>query len=427
MRQRTEVVLPLAPDELEQAIVSPARRAGLAAGAGAGRPIVQRCGRAAGRAAAAPVRADRAVRAARGPHADADAPTTRAAACWARWPAAPRSSITGLTQPEQEAARQLFLRLVTLGEGVEDTRRRVRRSRAGGIDEGRTTKTNDGYRHRTMALILALRPASFVSYGRGDRPYGQARLLTFDRDPATRAPTVEVAHEALLRDWARLRQWLDASRAALRMQRQLGRGGREWAQRGQDAELPGSRGAAGAVRGLGRERRHLALNTAGAGVPRRQPGRARSPGSVTSRSARRVSWRRRRRWPKSSSAAPTEQTRAAMRLRRRASSHWRAGAGADRSGSAAGIFARATQAEFVHAETLRLAAEGQRPVHGRRWRTGRPAGDSCLRLAYSPREIPRCRRRSRSASASYLHRPLSTVWFSAVFSPDGQVWAERQQ
>ena len=33
-----------------------------------------------------------------------------------------------LDEAGQEAARQLFLRLVTLGEGVEDTRRRVLRS-----------------------------------------------------------------------------------------------------------------------------------------------------------------------------------------------------------------------------------------------------------------------------------------------------------
>ena len=36
-----------------------------------------------------------------------------------------------------------------------------------------------------------------------------ARLLTSDHDDATREPTIEVAHEALLRDWPRLRGWLD--------------------------------------------------------------------------------------------------------------------------------------------------------------------------------------------------------------------------
>ena len=35
--------------------------------------------------------------------------------------------------------------------------------------------------------------------------YGRHRLLTFDREPATREPTVEIAHEALLGAWARLR------------------------------------------------------------------------------------------------------------------------------------------------------------------------------------------------------------------------------
>ena len=42
--------------------------------------------------------------------------------------------------------------------------------------------------------------------------YGAARLLTFDRDPVTREPTVEVAHEALIREWPRLRSWLDDDR-----------------------------------------------------------------------------------------------------------------------------------------------------------------------------------------------------------------------
>lgn len=34
--------------------------------------------------------------------------------------------------------------------------------------------------------------------------FGRHRLLTFDRDLDTRAPTVEVAHEALLTRWDRL-------------------------------------------------------------------------------------------------------------------------------------------------------------------------------------------------------------------------------
>ncbi|HRV95574.1 MAG TPA: hypothetical protein P5526_25695, partial [Anaerolineae bacterium] len=47
------------------------------------------------------------------------------------------------------------------------------------------------------------------------------RLLALDHDPASRSPTVEVAHEALLREWDRLRQWLNESRADIRLQRLL--------------------------------------------------------------------------------------------------------------------------------------------------------------------------------------------------------------
>ena len=42
--------------------------------------------------------------------------------------------------------------------------------------------------------------------------FGRHRLLSFDRDPSTREPTVEIAHEALLRAWARLRGWIDEAR-----------------------------------------------------------------------------------------------------------------------------------------------------------------------------------------------------------------------
>lgn len=46
--------------------------------------------------------------------------------------------------------------------------------------------------------------------------YGAARLVTFDRDVSTREPTVEVAHEALLREWPRLAEWLRDDTEVLR-------------------------------------------------------------------------------------------------------------------------------------------------------------------------------------------------------------------
>ena len=58
--------------------------------------------------------------------------------------------------------------------------------------------------------------------------YGRYRLLTFDHDPLTRGPTVEVAHEALMREWSRLRGWLETSRDDVRMQRLLAAATSEW-------------------------------------------------------------------------------------------------------------------------------------------------------------------------------------------------------
>ena len=125
-----------------------------------------------------------------------------------------------LDPDSRQVARQLFLRLVTLGEGAEDTRRQVQRSELQSLfcDE--------------PALIDQVIDA-----------FGKARLLSFDRDPVTRGPTVEVAHEALLQEWHRLRGWLDQSRADIRMQRVLGNAALEWLASGQEASylLRGSR------------------------------------------------------------------------------------------------------------------------------------------------------------------------------------------
>lgn len=100
----------------------------------------------------------------------------------------------------RDAARQVFLRL----SGVDLTRRRV------AVRE---------------LLDLELDPVAVQEVL--DR-FGSHRLLTFDRDPATGAPTVEVAHEALLTGWDRLRDWIEDHRGDLDRQRALRAAVREW-------------------------------------------------------------------------------------------------------------------------------------------------------------------------------------------------------
>ncbi|HSG15595.1 MAG TPA: protein kinase, partial [Anaerolineae bacterium] len=114
----------------------------------------------------------------------------------------------------RETIRQLFLRLVSVGrddESPADTRRRV-----------------------PQTELLALSPDEDLLEEIVDI-FTTYRLLTLDHDPASRRPTVELAHEALLREWDRLREWLNESRADIRLQRQLAREAREWEDAGRDA------------------------------------------------------------------------------------------------------------------------------------------------------------------------------------------------
>ncbi len=110
----------------------------------------------------------------------------------------------------RRATKQTFLRLVTLGEGRQDTRRRVARSELDAleVERGAIDDVVD--------------------------TFGRHRLFTFDREPSTREPTVEIAHEALLSAWGRLRTWIDDAREDLRQERGLARAAAEW--RGSDGD-----------------------------------------------------------------------------------------------------------------------------------------------------------------------------------------------
>ena len=128
LASRTETVAPLQPDELEQAIRGPAERAGVHPRAGPRRGDDRGRRTPAGRAAADPVHVDGAVRSPSRRRYDAARPTASWAASWGRYRRA-RTRRCGAAEPdERHAIRQVFLRLVALGEGRPDTRRRVARS-----------------------------------------------------------------------------------------------------------------------------------------------------------------------------------------------------------------------------------------------------------------------------------------------------------
>jgi DNA-binding CsgD family transcriptional regulator/WD40 repeat protein len=115
---------------------------------------------------------------------------------------------SGFDPAEQDACRNLFVRLTELGDGTEDSRRRVR------FDE---ILPENGKRERAVQLVQRL---------------AEARLIT------TGADSVEVAHEAIIREWPRLRDWLEEDREGYRILRHLTESAHAWDGSGRDdAEL----------------------------------------------------------------------------------------------------------------------------------------------------------------------------------------------
>jgi WD40 repeat protein/transcriptional regulator with XRE-family HTH domain len=110
-----------------------------------------------------------------------------------------------LNGQQQDLARDVFLRLTELGEGTEDTRRRA------GLNE-LVRQSAEATQLRAVLNTLA-----------------EARLITLNEDSA------EVAHEALIREWQRLHEWLTNDRDDLRLHRHLTDSAHEWEARGQDA------------------------------------------------------------------------------------------------------------------------------------------------------------------------------------------------
>ncbi|NEC89598.1 helix-turn-helix domain-containing protein [Streptomyces sp. SID12501] len=109
-----------------------------------------------------------------------------------------------LSAHESTLARQVMLRLIAPGEGTDDTSRPARRAElaAGSADTD------------TDAVLDLL---------------AGARLITLDDD------TVDLAHEALITAWPRLRDWIERDRDLLRRHRLLTEAATAWNQFDRDA------------------------------------------------------------------------------------------------------------------------------------------------------------------------------------------------
>ncbi|MGH2765257.1 MAG: BTAD domain-containing putative transcriptional regulator [Actinomycetota bacterium] len=209
LAERTEAVPPLTPDELEQAIRGPAEGVGVRPEPGL---VAEMIADVAHQPGALPLLQYALTELFERRHDDrVTLAAYREIGGIAGALSARADRIYEATDPQgRRATKQVFLRLVTLGEGRQDTRRRVAGSELDALE----------VEQEAIDVVV--------------NTFGRHRLLTFDREPSTREPTVEIAHEALLSAWGRLRAWIDDAREDLRQERGLARAAAEW--RGSDRD-----------------------------------------------------------------------------------------------------------------------------------------------------------------------------------------------
>ncbi|NES65413.1 MAG: WD40 repeat domain-containing protein, partial [Okeania sp. SIO2D1] len=112
-----------------------------------------------------------------------------------------------LKPEEKERVRRIFIQLVQPGAGTEDTRRIA-------------TKTD--LNESNWDLVKQLADARLVVTSRGGT------------ENNTEQETVEVVHEALIRNWGQLREWMEVDREFRSWQEQLRSAKKQWEENNQD-------------------------------------------------------------------------------------------------------------------------------------------------------------------------------------------------
>ncbi|NCT45919.1 MAG: WD40 repeat domain-containing protein, partial [Microcystis aeruginosa G11-09] len=105
-----------------------------------------------------------------------------------------------LSEAQREQMRRIFIQLVRPGEGREDTRRLATKAELGEV---------------SWALVKQL---------------ADARLVVTSRSEEAQVETVEVVHEALIRNWGELRGWMDTDRVFRAWQERLRGAMGQWQQ-----------------------------------------------------------------------------------------------------------------------------------------------------------------------------------------------------
>ena len=105
------------------------------------------------------------------------------------------------TGAERDLARRIFVELTTLGEDRADSARRVPKSKLEALGPG------------AAAVVQVL---------------AQERLITLGDAPPGADQPAAIAHETLIREWPRMRDWLDKGREELLLGREIDRDAERW-------------------------------------------------------------------------------------------------------------------------------------------------------------------------------------------------------
>ncbi|MBW4449081.1 MAG: caspase family protein [Spirirestis rafaelensis WJT71-NPBG6] len=162
----------------------------------------------------------------------------------------------------QECAKWIFLSLTQLGEGTEDTRRRIHKSELI-VKKYPAALVERTLQALTTAKLIVMnleeeegqsgRGGDGGTRGQGDKKargqgdkesnssFPSSPPLSLSPSPSASplppAVTVEVAHEILIRHWSTLRWWLEENRSRLRSQRQIEQAAQLWLQSGQQSDF----------------------------------------------------------------------------------------------------------------------------------------------------------------------------------------------
>jgi WD40 repeat protein len=117
-----------------------------------------------------------------------------------------------LDETSRDVARRLLVRLVRIGDGTGDTRRRLP------LSELRSAAEGAAVQHVLDQLA-------------------RERLIRIDRDTGESVDFVEIAHDALLRAWPRLQKWITVDRAGLLVRQQLTESAVTWDRHRRDPEF----------------------------------------------------------------------------------------------------------------------------------------------------------------------------------------------